>query len=199
MTAVVVSEDDAPYVRAVIVRLRSNGEYDPSFSGNGWKKVLRRDSALLSIASAPHGRLVGAGRVGDSMLATRVKESGAFDRSFAGDGVKRTKLGVRHGHAVAQDVMVQRNRKPLIAATFEIPFQKHGVILARLRPNGDFDDSFSRDGKRTYRKLSRDLPAFWDAGMQANGKILLTGHPGGSSRKAYVARLENHGRPFVAP
>jgi uncharacterized delta-60 repeat protein len=192
-----VDHSNEPGVGAVMLRLRSNGDYDPSFSGNGWKRMPGINSALLSIAAAPHGRLIGAGRAWDAMLVTRVKDSGAFDRSFAGDGVKRTSFNLRH--VVAQRVMLQRNGKPLIAATFEKGFSNHGAVVARLRRNGKLDRSFSGDGKKILRKISPNHPAFTDAAMQANGKILLTGDTGGSSPKAYVARLKNHERPFVAP
>ena len=202
VTADVVSEDDAPYVRAWMVRLRSNGDYDPSFSGDGRKRVLGRYSTLFSVAAAPHGRLAAAGRAGDGILVTRVKDSGAFDRSFAGDGVKTTKLGIRGsnvGAVGALDVMVQRNGKPLVAGVFQLNFTRGAAVVARFRPNGDLDQSFSGDGKKVYRRLSREHPAFWDAGMQDNGKILLSGDTGGSPPKAYVARLRNRGRPFLAP
>jgi uncharacterized delta-60 repeat protein len=190
-----VDFSNEPGVGAVMVRLRSNGDYDPSFSGNGWMRVPGINSALLSIAAAPHGRLVGAGRAWDKMLVTRVKGSGAFDRSFAGDGVKTSTLHTRH--VVAQHVMLQRNGRPLIAATFENGPSNHGVIVARLRPNGHFDDSFSGDGRKKI--FRHDRVFFTDAAMQANGKILLTGVAGPSSSKAFVARLKNHGRPFVTP
>jgi uncharacterized delta-60 repeat protein len=181
--------------RAVMVRLRSNGDYDPSFSGNGRKVLLSRDSALLSLAAAPQGRLVGTGRVRQKMLVTRVKGSGAFDRSFTGDGVKTTRLDMHGaGHVVADRVMLQRNGKPLIAAEFETG-TKSGNVVVRFRPNGDFDHSFSGDGK----KILHYHAAFTDTTMQANGKILLTGVAGRSSSKAFVARLKNHGRPFVTP
>jgi uncharacterized delta-60 repeat protein len=147
--------------RGVIVRLRSNGDYDLSFSGDGWKRlsrrhVSRRDSALLSIAAAPHGRLMAAGRAGDDLLITRVKGSGAFDRSFAGDGVKTTRLDLQY--VIAPRVMVQRNGKPLLAATFEKSYRIDAAVVARLRPNGHFDRSFSGDGRRILKKIARRFP-----------------------------------------
>jgi uncharacterized delta-60 repeat protein len=183
---------DERSARAVVVRLRSNGDYDPSFSSDGRKVLLSRDSALLSIAAAPHGRLVGAGRAGHAMLVTRVRGSGPFDRSFAGDGVKTTRLNM--DAVVADRVMPQRNGKLLIAAQFE-KGTNGGNVVARFRSNGRLDRSFSGDGK----KILHYRAAFTDAAMQANGKILLTGVAGRSSPKAFVARLKNHGRPFVAP
>ncbi len=197
VTPVVVSKFDLDYVRAVIVRLRSNGDYDPSFSGNGWMKLLGRYSGFGSIAAAPHGRLVSAGHTYANALVARVKGSGAFDRSFAGDGVRLTGLGDR-GHVRAEDVMLQRNGKPIIAATFENGPSSHGVIVARLRRNGHLDDSFSGDGRTTVKRISRDRFFLTDAAMQSSGKILLTGIAG-ETGKAFVARVKNHGRPLSRP
>jgi uncharacterized delta-60 repeat protein len=194
-------DSDDPDVRAVMVRLRSNGDYDPSFSGNGWIVMpgdTQPGSALLSIAAAPHGRLMGAGVADDRLLVTRVKGSGAFDRSFAGDGVKRTGLDVQHPHTPR--VMVQRNGKPLLVATFDKSYRIDAVVVARLRPNGHRDRSFSGDGKRVLKKIARRYsPAFTDAAMQAKGKILLTAGPDRRGVRSSVARLKNHERPFVAP
>jgi len=183
--------------QAVMLRLRSNGAYDPSFSGNGLKGIPGRDSALLSIAAAPHGRLVGAGRVGPyghgyKMLVTRVEGSGPFDRSFAGDGVKTTKLDIGRVNVVAHEVMMQRNGKPLIAAEWYREDNGRDLVV-RLRPNGVLDHSFSGNGKTTLTSIV----ANHDAAMQANGKILLSG--AGAGGKAFVARLKNRERPFVAP
>jgi uncharacterized delta-60 repeat protein len=195
---------DERSARAVMVRLRPNGDYDASFSGDG-RKVLRArvtrsiDSALGSIAAAPHGRLLGTGRAYDKMLVVRVKGSGAFDRSFAGDGVKTTGLGIRQLYGiVGQAVMPLRDGKSIVAADFEKASGGNVVgrdVVARLRPNGSLDRSFSGDGKKVLRYRA----AFTDAAMQANGKILLAGVAGRSSSKAFVARLKNHERPFVMP
>jgi uncharacterized delta-60 repeat protein len=183
--------------RGGMARLEPDGDFDPSFSGDG-HKILRkgvipkRDSALLSIAAAPHGRLMGAGRAGDSTLIVRLKGSGAFDRSFAGDGVKTTGLGIGPWLGmVAQQVMPQRNGKSLIAAAFEASRRRD--VVAQLRSNGKLDRSFAGDGKTIldYRA------ALTDATMQANGKVLLGGYAGRNDSRAFAARVKNRGRPFV--
>lgn len=185
---------DERSIRAVIVRLRSNGDYDPSFSGNGWKKVLRSWSGLSSIAAAPHGRLVAAGGTYDKVLVARVKGSGAFDRSFAGDGVKTTGLDIDGAKVAAYRVLLQRNGRPLLVGRWRAGV-RGGDVVARVRWNGKLDRSFSGNGKRVLRYRA----AFTDAAMQADGKILLAGGAGPDSSKAFVARLKNRERPFLAP
>jgi uncharacterized delta-60 repeat protein len=192
------SADDS--TRAWLVRLTPEGKYDTSFSGDGRKRLTNRFSALLSVAIAPHHRLVvagrGGGRGGDSLLVGRLKSSGQFDRSFAGDGLEasRLRMGPRFLGGVVERVIPQTDGKIVALAAINTPDDGTNAI-ARFRSDGELDRRFSDDGRKIFNR-----GAATDAAMQSNGKILLAGVGGArADQKALAARFKNRARPFEAP
>jgi uncharacterized delta-60 repeat protein len=192
------SADDS--TRAWLVRLTPEGKYDQSFSGDGRKRLTNRFSALLSVAIAPHHRLVvagrGGGRGGDSLLVGRLKSSGQFDRSFAGDGLEasRLRMGPRFFGGVVERVIPQTDGKIVALAAINTPDDGTNAI-ARFRSDGELDRRFSDDGRKIFNR-----GAATDAAMQSNGKILLAGVGGArADQKALAARFKNRARPFEAP
>jgi uncharacterized delta-60 repeat protein len=131
-----------------LVRYRPNGELDPSFSSDGKVKTSFGDfAAASSVAIDSRGRIVAAGRTrsdGDKDFAlARYLRDGSLDDSFSGNGKLVTDLGGQEG---ATSMAIDRRGR--IVAVGDRGFRARHIAVARYKPNGALDRSFSRDGKR---------------------------------------------------
>lgn len=171
-----------------IARLAPDGSLSTSFDGDG--KVLATYGT-----NEPYSRAYGIARSVNSQTIVVVGESrqtvdgvarfgvarfnagtGTFDQGFSGDG--RTSFSFIPGaNCRAWDVAVQQDDKIVVAGwtnTTTDPDSEINFAVARLLPNGNFDNSFSADGKimvdlDTYNGICHSVI------IQPDGKILLAG------------------------
>jgi uncharacterized delta-60 repeat protein len=131
-----------------LVRYRPDGNLDPSFSGDGKVKTSFGEFASASsVAIDPRDRIVAAGRTRSSgakdFALARYLPSGQLDHSFSGNGKVITDLGGQEG---ATSMAIDRRGR--IVTVGDRGFNARHIGLARYKPNGALDPSFSRDGKR---------------------------------------------------
>jgi uncharacterized delta-60 repeat protein len=129
-----------------LARFLPNGELDPSFSGDGKAKFAR--GVLLDIAILPDGRIVGVGEDRpDRWLVCRITTAGDLDPTFGGDGY--AELAVDDGRA--NGVAFDATGRILVVGD-------HGTAgaVARYRPSGKLDPTFSGDGVRDVHIPSPD-------------------------------------------
>lgn len=69
------------------------GALDPSFNGTGQVNIPYSDVRVVDVASAPGGKTVTIGQVGNSMLVAQYNANGSLDTSFSGDGQLTITLG----------------------------------------------------------------------------------------------------------
>ena len=144
------------------------GDLDTTFSEDG--KVLtdfrgRHDEAR-DVARQGDGKLVAVGGAGGNFAVARYNPDGSLDRGFDGNGRKMADFGSAFDGAAA--VAVQPDGKIVVAG--------HGggkVALARYRPNGLLDRTFSGDGKETTD--FGDGSEANDLNVAASGKIVVAG------------------------
>ena len=127
----------------LLARFKRNGDLDPSF-GDGGKVTTDfgtdSDSAN-SVAIDSGGRIV-VGGGGARFELARYEPDGTLDPSFGNDGKVTTDFGDRSRlNSIAIDA---HNR---IVAAGAAP--NHEFALARYKPNGRLDRSFSHNGKVT--------------------------------------------------
>ncbi len=160
------------------IRLLSNGNPDPSFSGDG-KRVFDFGGGFAfaaGVAVQDDGRaIVVGGRSSPSqMVLVRFLQNGRLDPSFSGDGRRFVSMGISAG---ADDVALQADGRIVVAGTVNggagLSF---GIV--RLHPAGGLDDGFSGDGRRAV-----SFPGF--AGARAFGLAL------GGGRVTVVGEAEN--------
>jgi uncharacterized delta-60 repeat protein len=131
------------------IRLLSNGNPDPSFSGDG-KRVFDLPGSFSfagGVAVQNDGRAVVVGGVSGSqskMVFVRFRRNGGLDPSFDGDGRRFVTMG---NGAEAADVVLQPDGR-IVAAGSVNGGTGLSFAIARLHPGGGLDDSFSGDGKR---------------------------------------------------
>jgi uncharacterized delta-60 repeat protein len=156
-----------------IVRYTANGGRDASFGGDGEVATdVRGGGGARAVAIQSNDKIVAAGHalVGqhDRFAVVRYKLDGSLDRTFGDDGRVTTAFGA---NAQAFALAVQRNGKIVVAGT---SYGRHDAIaLARYRPNGHLDPTFSSDG--TLRTHIGSAAEGSDVAIGRNGRIVVAG------------------------
>jgi uncharacterized delta-60 repeat protein len=173
--------------RFAVARYNPNGTLDTAFSGDG--KLTTGfgggDSHGTDVALQADGKIVEVGGTGigsvnghccrkEWFAVARYNPDGTLDTSFSGDGRRRTDFG--DGGSAAAGVAIQGRK--IVAAGFGDP--NDDFALARYKPNGSLDTTFSGDGKQTTDIFALDGAS--DVALQG-GKIVAVGgwfHPNGA-------------------
>ena len=175
----------------------ADGQLDSTFGKKGFvsMRAQRRgfgaSPALLSdVEILPSGKIVIAGYLGGRLLVARLMPSGGPDLSFGdGDGkvfpsrLKSTSLFTGEWSAslaVQPDGRIVVEGEVRTLGDRQLRIRDHPT-LARLRPNGKLDRSFSRDGL-VSPKAVRSLARGRDIALQADGRIVIAGWDGGPRR-----------------
>jgi uncharacterized delta-60 repeat protein len=212
---VVVAGTWSPLREFVVARLNPNGSFDHTFGdGHGKARVSFNGSSsdiATAVAISPaDGKIVvagqsdqsGAGR-GQDFAVARFKPDGGFDHTFSGDGRKTFGFEYFFADDGANGVAVGRAAGGLKAGLIYLAgysFQGgkgQQFAIARLKPGGGFDTTFSDDGKSTFgfANGSGDDVAHGLA-IQPDSKSVLVGRSsqGGASGDDFaIARLVGSG------
>jgi uncharacterized delta-60 repeat protein len=158
-----------------VARLLPNGDPDASFAGGSVTTTFPQAADMAAVAVDAQDRVVVAGEtgVGTSRFAlVRYLHDGQLDGSFGGDGRVTTQiLGSDYARALAIGADGTIVAVGSAAATDE-GLRSFGV--ARYRPNGHLDQTFSGDGKTTVRMGSTSDAK--DVLIQPNGAIVVGGN-----------------------
>ena len=162
----------------LVLRFNANGTLDNTFGLNGVQKLnLEFNERPVGIQLTSDNKILIAGTEFKSTTANffvyRLNSNGNVDNTFGTDGVKRvfiTNGAWNYCHAMT----LQPDGKILLAGEVK-SFTGFSFALIRLEANGDYDTSFSGDGKTTNNIGSTDDGATAMA-LQADGKILLGGY-----------------------
>jgi uncharacterized delta-60 repeat protein len=161
-----------------LARYNPNGSLDTGFSGDG-KQTLDFgsdfDNQATGVALQANGTIVVVGDYyyGQGFGLARYNPNGSLDTSFSGDGKQTTDFG----GAGATGVALQGDGKIVAVGGGAGDF-----ALARYKPNGLLDTSFSADGKQTTDFFANDDVAT-EVALQGDGKIVVVGR---ASRTAGV-------------
>ena len=168
------------------------GDVDPSFSGDG-KRVIGfgGDDSARAVVVASQSRILVAGRGGPtpSFCIARLRSDGALDTTFGSAGKVRIDFGVDTFRG-ATGIALQTDGKIVVAGQ-----SNSRVAIARLRPNGLLDKTFSADGKLTFNWGAGFLVAVGVAGVIVlpDGKLLVGGYSGPEGGNMQAARLNANG------
>ena len=172
----------------------SPGDLDPSFSLDG---VVDVDFAVMGQEfrnGAPDGsKVVAVGSVGEDFGVARLRAGGALDGAFAGGDGRRT-IDFGYGDD-AYGVAVDDDGSISIVGSADDAQGEPQLAVARLKRGGGLDASFNDDGLVTTR--SPDGFGLWgyDAVIQPDGKLVVSGetYEGGVGRMI-VVRFNRNGR-----
>ena len=153
------------------------------------------------------GKIVVAGTVLNgnyaNMFVARYQSNFARDNSFDGDGVKFVSYGGdTSGTAVTIDYTGTASTNPrfgsIVVAGHKARTGWGGYVVARLKPNGGFDNSFDTDGK-AMMYIPNAVTQASGVTMQPDGKIVVAGTATYDApvldNKFALARLMPNGAP----
>jgi len=190
-----------------LVRYNRDGSLDRSFGNDGivlTKFPPLNGAIAFDVAVQPDGKIVAVGkryRGGDAQnddlwALARYLPNGRLDTSFSGDG--RTSIDFGYGDDIALAVALQRDRRIVVAGIGERNRNRSedDFAVARLRPNGTLDRTFSGDGRATVGFGPHRFDYGQSLDIQRDGRIVAAGSSSptliGAPRVAIV-RLRRNG------
>ncbi len=202
---VVAGETDCPLaVCFALVRFLPDGHLDWSFGANGVVRTMFARygaSRAYDVAVQPNGKIVAVGMrfrgddaQDDELFAVaRYLPDGRLDRSFSRDGLASVDFGF--GDADAAAVALQPNGKILVAGngTGNVYRTGEDFAVARFRPDGTLDRTFSGDGRATVDFGHRLSDGVQGLALRRDGRIVLAGGSGKRGAMGAGKRLTRPG------
>lgn len=150
---------------------------DPTFGRDGSVITRFRDSyaVAVDVAVQGDGRLVvvgpvhGNGSIVSDIGVVRYLADGQRDPTFSRNGKRGVDLGGRYDQPTA--VALQPDRRIVVVGS-----SGGASTVVRLLADGSLDDSFSRDGHRSFDPAA--LAVASDVALQPDGAIVLAGSDG---------------------
>ena len=172
------------------------GDLDPTFGFGGKVTTPSGTSAdAEALVVQPDGRIVAAGSSFGSfqrrLLVLRYKPNGKLDKTFGGDGMVHTAFAGED--ADAQAVAVQPDGRIVVAGYIGRGMGAADFVVARYKPSGRLDRSFSGDGKR-IESFGEALEFAYAVVIQTDGKIVVGGSSGSGADEVFaLARYRTNG------
>lgn len=170
-------------VEVRIIRLLPDGSLDPDFGTAGVVTYAPPvmgyfEAHAMALTIKENGKILIAGGVlNDSfvfdVLLIQLDENGNFDNNFGTAGVSVVPLTTAND--MAQDVVVNREGKILIAGTYDNQEFNIAPVVARFDANGSLDASFGTGGSTILPVEAMDNE-FTSICLQPDGKIIASGH-----------------------
>jgi uncharacterized delta-60 repeat protein len=180
-----------------VSRYQPNGSLDPSFSRDGKSATTGlggTSSPGVSLAIDARDRVLMAGQICNDadtrchFTLRRYKPDGSIDRSFAGDGqVGAFFFGYDSGFATSLAI---DSHGRIVAATVADD-HVFDLALARFKPDGTFDSSFSANG-RLVTDAIRAWPGVGVA-IDPRGRIVVAGQSRNPEWRFGLARYHSDG------
>jgi uncharacterized delta-60 repeat protein len=176
-----------------LVRYNPNGSLDTSFDGDG-KLVTSFNNTDFAYAVTidAQGRIIVAGETwtasnDDDFALARYNPNGSLDTTFSGDGKVTTPIGTDSDSA--NGVAVDSQGRIVAAGESSGP-PSDAFAVARYKPNGSLDTTFSGDGKlRTTIGSDSDGAA---VAIDSQDRVVVGGSSDdGSSNWAFAAARYN--------
>ncbi|MEZ5096811.1 MAG: hypothetical protein R2731_12245 [Nocardioides sp.] len=193
--------------RLILRRFTAGGALDPTFAGGAaLRRALRAIgfTSLVGLSTAPDGGFVAVGsavtsKPGWAMLVVRLRNDGSLKRSFGnGKGYVLTRFGTAtHGGTGWSAVRVLPSGK-ILACGQRVGTSAATMAVARYRPSGALDGSFSGDGKATVG-FAAPHDVGCDSLALSGRRVVLSGTIGADTRPytqttGALARLRADGR-----
>ena len=182
-----------PVFHSALARYNSNGSLDQAF-GNGGTVVASLDNGgdgLSALVLQPDGKIVAAGSVIHNnftvgFVVARFNPDGSLDQTFGNAG--RNVFNFGDPEAEGNAVVLQADGKIIVIGVSGAGSgsELNDFALARLNPDGSFDQSFGNGGRvKTHFDGQYNTGSRGSSGvLQADGKLIV----GGSYKTEGVAR-----------
>ena len=177
---------------AIVLRYKSDGILDSTFSGDGMLSTdFGASESYAGVAVQPDGKVVtvGTNSTITNIILARYTSAGVLDNTFDGDGRATITLA---GKTVvtASEVAVLSDGKLLLAG-----YVDSDIAILRVNSNGSLDTSFDADG---YAVANLGMTARgFSMTLQADGKIVVAGdaytNGNWNQAQAAVVRFNSNG------
>lgn len=195
----------ASFERMAIVRYTENGALDPTFNLKGYHvfRLDSNDNVATALAVQPDNKTLITGyyqsRAGSNMaiFLMRYREDGLLDNGFGIGGILKLDLSETGGSdSKAYDVLIQPDKKIVIAGVRENIDGKWDFFLSRFDSTGKADANFGVKGEY-FISANRLVDAKLSLALEkSTGKILLAGTAGnGLDNDFFLACCLHNGKP----
>lgn len=180
----------------VAMQAQTPGQPDINFDGDGYVRVDFENAADFGYTIARYGNDIVTGGIADSAgfrkpAFTRLRSDGSFNNLLGGDGAVR--VSPQGLESSIYDMAVQADNK--IVAVGDLDATEKGMVY-RINGSGSIDQAFGVNGYFTHLKSGKDREFYYDALMQDDGKILVTGYTCLiNDCNMILARLKANGTP----
>ncbi|MBD9566205.1 hypothetical protein [Pseudomonas sp. PDM09] len=178
---------------------KNNNAPDPTFGNEG--KVLFNIPGITTFGSSilqTDGKILSVTRAEDRLVLVRHLDTGAVDGLFGDRGIKYIDL-VPGKYIKQAGITLQPDGKAVIFGSFgNIDELVHKVYLIRVRPDGDLDPTFGKDGRLIFEQSSGRENSNCVA-IQADRKIVFVSTIvyGFDNYEVFIRRLRDNGDPDI--
>jgi len=191
--------------RMIVVVRRPNGKADKHFSGDGlasfrFKGIANSDA--YDIAIQPDGKIIVVGEGYDGTVSpskgffevARLRPNGVLDKTFSGDGLVKMNYGP-NDEGIWKVRLLHDGTIVLAGWIRNKANTEWNTAVAKLKPNGALDQSFSGDGMATYNFLKGQDDYALGLDVRSGGTIVLGVYRYDGSYRAAVVQLKPNGKP----
>lgn len=180
-----------------IIRYNINGTLDTSF-GIGGKVTYdlnNTNDKVRSLALQSDGKIIVTGYAFANTIPDvgiiRCNTDGSIDSAFGTNGRIITHIGSPTTRTQAESVIVQPDGKIIIVANPAIA--NCDFALLRYNCNGSLDSTYGNNGVAFINIANSYSYYAYDAVLQNDGKIVVSGHISGSQNGYFAARFNTNG------
>lgn len=140
--------------KGFVLRLLPDGSPDPTFDGDGLRRIVfgfssPESTALRAVAGASDGSIMVAGDTyfdadGNRFALARLREDGSLDPAFDGDGLRTVGFAGHFGRA--QALVRQGDGGAVVAGTASPVTTANDAVVVRLLADGALDPDFGAGG-----------------------------------------------------
>ncbi|MEP7318930.1 MAG: T9SS type A sorting domain-containing protein [Panacibacter sp.] len=185
------------YSNIAVVRYKANGARDKTFNGTGIRLI--NNAFCNAVAIQPDKKIVigGSVAIGSNTVfgLWRLNSDGTNDSTFGTNGYQTVAFS---GYVICFTMTLQNDDKILIGGNDGNFYAGNSsLILARLKPNGQLDNTFSGDGKFSLNLTRKSLTCN-EILLKPNGDIIATGQLDTVVRPSFIneffaTRLHSNG------
>ncbi len=169
-------------------------DVDPGFGEGGATSVpIKGSSEVAGIVQRDDGSFVIGGSVGQDFMTVALAQSGDLLGSYGNGGISSVQIPGA-SDVTATDVALQSNGRVVVVGYESGNSGSDRFVVARFRPGGDPDESFSDDGV-AFVTFSQGHAYGYGVTVQPSGAIAVVGEvdPGKGVSNPAIARLDPDG------
>ncbi|MGB5941450.1 MAG: T9SS type A sorting domain-containing protein [Leeuwenhoekiella sp.] len=175
---------------AVLTQINTDGSIDESFGSSGIATLdLNAFSYAYNVAVQNNNKIVITGETKDNgtlsdFFTARYNTDGTLDNTFNDTGIVQTNFLTEENIEESYSVSIQQNERIVVAGAAGSEGTRF-IAIARLMPNGKYDDSFGEAGKYLYETDATRSINILGGELLAENKLVLAGRSQVNGKRAF--------------